>query len=190
MTAGRSAGRARRTLAGVIAVLGFAALGACSLAIDLDPLTDGACPAGEKACDDACVPVTDPNHGCASPGCAPCTLPHAGALCTPAGTCAIDACIGAYLDCDGDPTNGCEIDSSHDPNHCGSCTAVPCATPNGAPACAAGHCSTGSCDKGYGDCNGATSDGCETDELTDSQNCGECKTVCGTGETCQMGKCM
>jgi hypothetical protein len=172
------------------ALLAFAALGACTLAIDLGPLKDGICPAGEKACDDRCISVTNPNYGCTARGCAPCTLPNAIAICTPAGACALGACVGNYRDCNGNPEDGCEVDIDHDPNHCGSCIANPCMTPHGTPGCADGRCSTGACDAGYGDCNMMPSDGCETDVLVDPQNCGECQHACPSGQTCQMGKCM
>jgi len=45
------------------------------------------------------------------------------------GMCMIQRCLGGttpyagtgYLDCDRSPLNGCEVDSRHDPNNCGSC---------------------------------------------------------------------
>ncbi len=172
------------------AVLAFFALGACSLAIDLDSLSNGVCPAAAKACDDSCVSTTDPNFGCASVGCAPCTLPNAVAICTPAGACALGACIGSFHDCDDNPANGCETDIDHDPAHCGGCMAPACVTTNGTPGCSNGVCATGACDPGYGDCNGLVMDGCETDVLTDSSHCGECMIACASGKTCQAGKCM
>jgi hypothetical protein len=174
----------------IVGVLGFTALCACSLAINLDPLQSGVCGAGEKACDAQCVLLTDPDYGCASTACAPCTLPNATAICTPAGTCTIGACIGSYLDCDHVPENGCETDAAHDPLHCGSCTATPCQTTNGTPGCAAGHCSTGACNTGFGDCNGDPADGCEANLLTDAMNCGACKAPCLSGQTCQQGLCI
>jgi hypothetical protein len=176
-----------RHLAGALA---FSALGACSLAINLDSLHDGVCGSGEKACEAQCVSLTDPEYGCASTACAPCTLPNATAICTPAGGCTIGSCVGTYLDCDQLPQNGCEVDSAHDPHHCGGCSATNCQTAHGTPGCTAGHCSTGACDLGYDDCNGNPADGCEVDLNTDVMNCGACKMVCMPPKMCLQGHCM
>jgi hypothetical protein len=178
-----------RALASAAALAGFAALGACSLAIDLGPLKDGICPAGEKACEDRCVLLGDPNYGCASVGCAPCTLPNAVAICTPEGACALGACIGNYRDCDNNPAEGCETDTDHDPQHCGGCMAALCTTANGTPGCADGRCSTGACNPGFGDCDMNPANGCETDVYTSAANCGECRNMCLSGQTCKSGSC-
>ncbi len=37
------------------------------------------------------------------------------------GVCTIVSCGGYMADCDGDPTNGCEVDRRTDPENCGSC---------------------------------------------------------------------
>jgi hypothetical protein len=176
-----------RHLAGAVA---FIALGACSLAINLDSLHNGICNDGEKACDSQCVPLNDPEYGCASTACAPCTLPNATAVCTATGTCAIGSCVGTHQDCNMLPQDGCEIDVNHDPLHCGDCKANPCQTANGTPGCTAGHCSTGACKTGFDDCNGNPLDGCEADLNNDAMNCGMCKIACTAPQTCQKGHCM
>jgi len=63
--------------------------------------------------------LDDVNHcgGCNQPCPA---YDHATAGCA-AGSCVIAACDSGYSDCDGDQTNGCERDTSSDPNNCGGC---------------------------------------------------------------------
>ncbi|HEY4013476.1 MAG TPA: hypothetical protein VGM06_09065 [Polyangiaceae bacterium] len=159
----------------------------CSLTVGLDYLEDGQCPSGTKLCSLHCQAPT-PRNGCSAPGCAPCALANATSRCGSSGFCAIAACTGTSQDCNGVADDGCEVDTDHDPNHCGGCTAAPCVVPNATPDCAAGHCAIRSCNSGFDDCNGDALDGCETDLATDA-NCGQCKNVCAEGTTCQNGAC-
>jgi hypothetical protein len=61
-----------------------------------------------------------------------------------------------------------------DPSNCGSCGHA-CATANGTPACVGGSCATGTCNSGYGDCDGNPANGCET-TLAGVTYCGTCTT--------------
>ena len=80
------------------------------------------------------------------------------------------------------------------------CSAVacdPCAVANAAPACVDGQCSVGTCLKGFRNCDGIGTNGCEVDPDTDPQNCGACGNKCviphGTplceGGECAVGDC-
>lgn len=98
-------------------------------------------------------------------------------------------CLSGWGDCDGDPSNGCETDLLTDPDNCGTC----------GNACSALHaitrdCNNGECDivcdDGWGDCNGGPSNGCETDLLTDIDNCGACGEACPPGTSCVGGTCV
>ena len=62
---------------------------------------------------------------------------HRSRVCTN-GQCTPGNCIGAWLDCDGLATNGCEIDGARDPLHCGLCTT----------SCNGGSCVAGKCNGG------------------------------------------
>jgi hypothetical protein len=64
------------------------------------------------------------------------------------------------------------VDLLTDPGNCGSCGHV-CTTANGTPACVGGSCATGSCNSGYGDCDGNPVNGCET-TLATVTYCGTC----------------
>jgi len=105
----------------------------------------------------------------------PCNLPHASALCN-GGKCAVDKCTAPYADCDGDPSNGCEVNTSTDAANCSTCGTV-CATINGTPSCADAKCQI-ACNDGYSDCDGEPANGCETQTGKDVTNCGKCGNVC------------
>jgi len=172
--------------AGLVSV---AVLSTCSFVIDVDKLGDGECASSSKLCEGACVPLTLPKYGCAQTGCIPCSLGNAQAICV-AGKCAVAACNGTNKDCNGVAADGCEIDTDHDPNHCGSCDANPCIVSNATPDCAAGRCVVRSCNAGFGDCDADSMNGCETDLLGNAAHCGKCTTSCPAGKTCQAGQCI
>jgi hypothetical protein len=120
---------------------------------------------------------------------APCSLPHAMARCT-GGACVVDTCQAPFEDCDGDPKNGCEVNTSSDANNCTGCGKV-CPAVNGVPSCTAGACQI-TCADGFADCDGDLGNGCETNTTKDVNHCGGCGTVCdGKNGTpwCKEGKC-
>jgi len=80
------------------------------------------------------------------------------------------------------------VDTSSDPENCGECDVV-CSYDHAAASCVEGSCEMGACDQDWGDCNNDDSDGCETDLLTDVNNCGTCGNVCDSG-TCDGGSCV
>jgi hypothetical protein len=194
----RGAGRFKAPLYRAARAAAAAVVAACSLSSNVDRFDNGACPDGTKACTESCISVTEPRVGCKSRGCMPCDLPNAVAVCSPNGTCAVGPCIGSYADCNQEASDGCEADVDHDPVNCGGCgcqcgsgVSTHCASgqdvgpiAHGAAGCSAGQCVVGSCDPGWGDCNGLATDGCETSTKTDD-DCGTCGTVCSPPEHCQ-----
>jgi hypothetical protein len=110
-----------------------------------------------------------------------------GSMCTP--TCVPNR----SKDCDGDPVNGCETNIATDVNNCGDCHVV-CDTSGGSTSCVGGVCKPG-CNQGYGDCDGNPVNGCETNVLTDANNCGGCGAsfLCSNNHmqtrTCTGGQC-
>jgi hypothetical protein len=112
-----------------------------------------------------------------------------------AGTCGL-ACNAGFGDCDDAVATGCEVDTRTTVAHCGGCGRA-CSLPNATPACAAGACTVAACTAGFGDCDGAPTNGCETDVRSSASHCGACGRactyanatgVCGSG-TCAMGAC-
>src|SRR5450432_491562 len=116
---------------------------------------------------------TDADHcgDCATP----CSLPNGVAACA-GGVCKVDSCIPPFADCNGDPKDGCEVNTKTDAANCGACGAT-CPAVNGAPFCAESACQI-TCDAGYADCDDKRQNGCEKDVSHDVNNCGGCGTVC------------
>src|SRR5262249_52578918 len=67
-----------------------------------------------------------------------CTVANAIASCVNA-TCGVGSCKAGFGDCDGNPANGCELDTSADVKNCGG-SAVACAQ---GTACLGGACKNG-----------------------------------------------
>jgi hypothetical protein len=140
--------------------------------------TVGDCADGQKRCDGACVPVTDPTFGCDAVACAkPCSLPHAATTKCEAGKCGVATCAPGYADCDGIGDTGCEADITS-PLTCNDCkvacpTGELCAPPP-----------TG-CTK---NCGGLTAcpDGRCVDTTTSVHDCGGCATATDPTHACTV----
>jgi hypothetical protein len=164
--------------------------------------SDAGCPQGTKACGGRCVSLDDPGYGCGATACDPCELAHANATCvlvaaSDAGGAedagddgGVDAsgfsicsplCKGTYADCNGDPLDGCEVDTSSDLYNCGGCGQDCSNLPHvaGNVSCAASKCSfdSASCAPGFGICSSNPADGCNTN-ISAPANCGGCSTAC------------
>ena len=73
----------------------------------------------------------------------------------------------------------------------GNCCGVACPAPaNGTALCGGGRCGIASCAANYGDCDGNTANGCETDTRRSAANCGACGAACTTGRACVAGACV
>jgi hypothetical protein len=132
--------------------------------------------------------ATDVNNcnGCGTA----CVLPHATPKCE-ASACAIDHCDPGWSDCNGQPGDGCEVNTDGDFNNCGGCGKA-CSTNNGGPACVSAACQI-ACFAGFANCNGDVGDGCEINVASDPAHCGGCSNACNpqhaTGIGCSNGGC-
>ncbi|MBK6533187.1 MAG: hypothetical protein IPF99_27475 [Deltaproteobacteria bacterium] len=121
--------------------------GACGLSCPVRPGAASVCAAG--SCGFLCASGTadcdgNPGNGCEASttsvsNCGACGVacparPGATAACT-AGACR-SSCIAGFADCDGNPTNGCEVDTRTSSTNCGGCGT---ACPSGR-VCAGGTC--------------------------------------------------
>lgn len=106
-----------------------------------------------------------------------CALPHATPICLNS-TCAIGRCDDGWADCDQDPSNGCEVNTTNDITNCNGCGNVCSAPANSIATCSGGVCGNAGCTAGWADCNNSTTDGCEVNTVTDPHNCSGCAKAC------------
>ncbi len=104
-----------------------------------------------------------------------CAPTHATGTCEN-GACRVLSCAAGFLDCDGDPKNGCEVSSASNVDNCGGCGKA-CPSTNAAASCAAGLCQF-TCKSGYQDCDGKAGNACEADLANSVLTCGACNAVC------------
>ncbi len=119
-----------------------------------------------------------------------CALAHATPGCD-AGRCVISRCDAGFADCDGNPANGCEVDTRTSASNCGACGRA-CSLAHATAACAGGACAIASCASGFADCDRNPADGCEVDTRTSTAHCGGCGMACsaaGGAPTCAGGAC-
>ncbi|MEZ4406047.1 MAG: hypothetical protein R3A52_06195 [Polyangiales bacterium] len=178
--------------------------GGCGVACN-PPNATGACAmgvCGVTACADGFGDCDgNPTNGCeadlrsAVAHCGACGNACAGGS-NAVGVCAASrcalVCAAGFADCDGDPSNGCEVATATDAMHCGGCGRA-CALPNTETRCAASTCVVTGCAAGYGDCDGFAANGCETNTATSAAHCGACMNACptpaGGAAVCAAGAC-
>jgi len=106
------------------------------------------CPPGLTYCDRQCVDLSSDDSNCGTCGNI-CGVPgskvHVG-LCS-YGTCAF-SCSTGWADCNGNPRDGCEVNTMSDPQNCGGCGVI-CDGIAG-QACAGGRCVVEPCDQDGG----------------------------------------
>ena len=123
-----------------------------------------------------------------------------GVLCS-SGSCDYGSCTGTYEDCDGDRTDGCELDLERTVTcgtTCGNWVNCNGQVQNASGiGCSLGACTYLTCNAGFGDCDGDSTDGCEHD-IWQTSDCGSTcvnGTDCNSdiehasGATCASGAC-
>jgi hypothetical protein len=148
------------------------------------------CAQGSLCCTGACVDPTNDVNNCSACGKA-CSATHATVSCDQS-ACAVKACDQGFADCDKAEENGCEVDTTSDPNNCSACGQA-CSIANGVAGCAGSACTIASCNDGFADCDKTAANGCEVTTLSDVKNCGACGNDCGVPAngtaSCGSGKC-
>jgi len=87
--------------------------------------------------------------------------------------------------------NGCEADIFNSLNNCGQCGFSCDTLPYVASAeCFDYTCDNLTCETGYYDCDGVSTNGCEAHLRVDNDNCGTCGTVCVMPAYCILGNCV
>ena len=151
------------------------------------------CSTGTANCDN------NAQNGCETPtttltncgGCGiSCTAP-ANMVASCNGSCQF-TCKAGFADCNGNQADGCEVNLNTDTNHCGTCSTT-CSSTGGTASCNSGSCGI-SCSTTNANCDGATSNGCETIVTNDINNCGGCNIKCTlapntVSTTCSNNSC-
>ena len=106
-----------------------------------------------------------------------CDLANATESCA-TGTCTLGTCSSGWGNCNGVTSDGCEASLTSLTN-CGVCGRS-CDLANASESCATGTCTLGTCTTGWGNCNGVTSDGCETNMRLNTA----CGTSCSSLTNC------
>jgi hypothetical protein len=157
----------------------------------------GSCDTGHGDCDHSVWSGCEADFATNVRNCGACgnvcpAVPHGVAGCA-ADKCGVGACDAGYADCDGDATNGCEVNLANDPLNCAACGNACPAVANGAPVCSGFACGIGSCSMPFADCFGGAADGCETNLTTSVDHCGGCATICPSvnngSRACTSGAC-
>jgi len=111
------------------------------------------------------------------------------------GECGNVQCEDHWGNCDGLASNGCETNLLTDVNNCQQCGSKCPIPPNTTPKCSAGICGWNCVSDNYKDCDENAINGCESNLLTDINNCGACGKICNNvpplhaSKVCSDGKC-
>jgi Putative metal-binding motif len=120
-----------------------------------------------------------------------CQAPYASSLVCSGGNCGITGCVPGRGNCNGQYFDGCEVDTTSTPAHCGACNNA-CNVPNATATCLNSACAVGTCTPGFRNCNNQVPDGCEVNVQADLNNCGACGAVCTVANgtpACVAGAC-
>ncbi len=160
--------------------------GECTIGICTEPFAD--C---NLIVEDGCEVDTDNDaDNCSACG-EVCSLPQAVPVCVE-GACVVGSCEVGWEDCNGDPTDGCEVNTGADVTECGACGAPACDFDNGSAACVEGACVLTACDDDWGDCDGLADNGCEEFLRFNNEHCGTCDNLCaldGAESFCNATAC-
>ena len=148
----------------------------------------GTCNSGFGNCDgnsaNGCETPLSSISNCGSCG-KSCSFQNASAVCSN-GSCALGTCNPGFDNCDNNSANGCETSLSSISN-CGTC-GKSCSFQNASALCSGGSCALGTCNSGFGDCDGNPANGCES-ALNSVTSCGACGVACTGAERCLGGSC-
>jgi hypothetical protein len=107
------------------------------------------------------------------------------------GPAAIGTCAAGSGDCDGDPTNGCEVNTNTSVQHCGGCGRTCAARANASVFCSAGACGSPAT-RASRTATATPSTAARSTPRTNTGSCGRCGNVCSAANgtsTCSAGVC-
>ncbi len=158
--------------------------------IVINSCTSGFANCNNQASDGCEVNLQNNVNNCGACGISGAGLPNVASVSCVAGAIYINSCNAGFADCDGNASNGCEVNLATNINHCGLCSISGAGLPNVASAsCVAGVIVINSCNAGFANCDGIASNGCEVNLATNGNHCGTCSNACPAGKTCTAGAC-
>lgn len=165
-----------------------AACGACAAG---EACSAGTCSCGADSCDGccrdgACVRASDMACGAGGASCS---------ACAPGTRCGGGECVCDRTSC---PTGCCDASGA-----CQAASATACGTggamcracmlAHATARCEAGGCAVASCERNFGDCDGADANGCEVNLTNTLAHCGACAQPCAPREnatvSCAASRC-
>lgn len=157
----------------------------------VDGACDPMCESGWGNCNalrtDGCEMALATATDCASCG-VPCAPANAEGSCA-SGSCTVSACRGGFGDCNATAADGCET-ALRETANCGAC-GQECVQDQAAEDCSSGVCRPSICDALWADCDGVSTNGCETSLVT-LTHCGGCGLRCELTHAeanCDEGAC-
>jgi len=183
----------------IVAPIQATEFGPCESALDCLTYPNSASVCEFQTCALQCVPGfancdRETENGCEQSLSTPANCGGCDLVCAPpkafgscaTGTCLVAACNLGFGDCDNLADNGCEtmLVTVSDCAECGR----PCVLDNAQTTCDAGICAIAECLPGYGDCDEASDNGCET-EIDTRLRCGACDSACAPGQGCAFDHC-
>ena len=133
------------------------------------------CQFGLTNCSGSCVNLQVDTKNCGKCG----TTCASHQVCS-GGGCKV-LCQSGYTNCSGVCRN-----LQTNTSHCGKCGYACPNYSNAGKVCKSGLCAMGGCNTNYANCDNNTSNGCESNLMTDPNNCGKCGNKCAG---CSGGKC-
>jgi hypothetical protein len=126
-------------------------------------------------CANACPAITNGTPGCK------------------AGVCGVGTCNTPWKDCNNNPADGCETNTSNSVGNCNACGNMCPPITNGVAACTMSMCGLGSCNAPFANCDNNVGNGCETDTSRDVNHCSGCTKKCNpppnATAACAMSMC-
>lgn len=148
---------------------------------------------GFACCEGKCVDAENDRNNCGACGVV-CEVTNATTSCR-VGRCQFQ-CQPGFGNCNDLRDDGCEQDIASSATNCGLCGRT-CSATNAASVCSGALCTLGACSAGFGNCDGDSTNGCETDTKVEVLHCGGCDQGCQLAHatprceasTCQVSSC-
>jgi hypothetical protein len=168
-----------------------------------------ACDSGWRDCNEKSVDGCESNSASDPRNCGGCTKAQEGDDCNvfkgvnevtgvscESGACKVKVCSAGFADCNGEPSDGCEVDTTSNKTRCGGCALADgdgenCTTkwPTSEVECVESVCYQNDCSLNFASCVNPSQENCETDLRTSELHCGGCGSECETNSGTNANTC-